>query len=142
MLLFFHFLATCKHYDGVIWPEIKDMNFCINTNTGYATRAKNLFLGFFSSKNKKESTETSSGEQVLIDVKSLTTSNHVELRKKALSVYLNSIQDSLSGPETTDDPINVIRTTFAIYLSLHNHYVYYNWQGAHWRFQETTDVSI
>ena len=138
-MLFFNFLATCKHYDGVIWPEIKDKNFCVNTNTGYATRAKNFVFGIF---GKKESTETSSGEQVLIDVKSLTTSNHIELRKKALSVYLNSIQDSLSGPETTDDPINVIRTTFAMYLSLHNHYVYYNLQGAHWRFQETTDVSI
>ena len=137
----FYFLATCKHYDGVIWPEIKDKSFCVNTNTGYATKAKNLLVGLFS-RGKKESTEASSGEQVLIDVKSLTLSDHVELRKKALSIYLNTIQDSLSGPETTDDPINVIRTTFAMYLSLHNHYVYYNRQGADWRFKETTDVSI
>ena len=137
----FYFLAICKHYDGVIWPEIKDKSFCVNTNVGLTTKAKNFVVGIFS-RGKKESTETSSGEQVLIDVKSLTLSDHVELRKKALSIYLNSVQDSLSRPETTDDPINVIRTTFAVYLSLHNHYVYYNWHEADWRFKETTDVSI
>lgn len=142
MFIILLILATCKHFDGVIWPEIKDKTFCVTTNVGLTTKAKNFVFGFFSSKGKKESSEASSDEQVLIDVKSLTSSNHAELRKKALSIYLCSVRDSLSGPETIDDPINVIRTTFAVYVSLHNHPVYYNWQEADWRFKETTDVSI
>lgn len=135
-----YFIGTIKHYDGVIWPEIKDTSFCVNANVGLTTKAKNYIVGWF--KGKKESTAASSGEQVLVDIKKLSESHHVELRKRALSIYLHGLRIILYGPEAVDNPTNIIRTIYAIYASLHNSYVYFNWHQADWRLTETTDVSI
>ena len=92
----------------------------------------------------RSQTTTSSGEHGFIDVKLLSQSNHVELRKRALSIYLNSLQDVLYGPEPMDDPINIIRTVHAMYLSLHNSFVsyryYYEQYEVDWQLKETTDV--
>ena len=132
------FIATIKHYDGVIWPEVRDNSFCVDTNVGLGTRAKNAIFGWFRSQ-----TTTSSGEQGLIDVKSFSQSDHVVLRKRALNTYLNSLQDVLCGPASMDDPINIIRTVHAMYLSLHNSFVSYVYHKQHevdWRLKETTDV--
>ena len=137
--LVFFFLATCKHYDGIIMPEIKDKSFCAG-DVGYVTRAKNAFLGFFGSKTA----EKPSREQVLIDIKSLSQSDHVKLRKKALNSYLISLHDVLYGPESIDDPVHLIRTVYALYFSLHNSHVtyrYYNEQHeVAWQLQETANV--
>ena len=133
------FLATCKHYDGVIWPEIKDKNFCADTNVGLGTRLMNTVFGLF--KNKKESTTVSSGEKILIDIKSLTESDHMDFRKKALHIYLNGLRDALFGTKSIDDPVNVIGTVYAIYLSLHNSFIHDRYEH-HWRFNETANVSI
>ena len=135
-----YFLVTIKHYDGVIWPEIVDKDFCVDANVGALSRAKNAFFGLFS----RSQTATSSGEQGLIDVKSLSQSHHIELRKRALTIYINGLQDVLYGPKSIVDPINIIRTVHAMYLSLHNSYVSYGYHGqfeSDWRLKETTDVS-
>ena len=122
-------------------PEIKDKTFCANVNVSYAAKAKNALVALF--RSKKESTEVPSDEQVLIDIKSFSHSDHVELRKKALSVYLSSLHDILYGPEPINDPINVIGTVYAVYFSLHNSYVSYFFHEHHevdWRLRETTNV--
>ena len=46
------------------------------------------------------------------------------------------------GPEPMDDPINAIRTVYAIYASLDSSYVYFNWHEEEWKLQETTNVSF
>ena len=105
------------------------------------SRAKNAFFGLFS----RSQTTTSSDEKSLIDIKSLSQSHHTELRKRALSIYLNGLQDVLYGPESIVDPINIIRTVHAMYLSLHNSYVSYFCYAQYeveWRLKETTDVSV
>ena len=135
-----HFLAKIKHYDGVIWPEIKDMNHAVDSNVGFGAKAKNAFIGMF-----KSHTTLFSSEQGLIDVTRLSQSDHVALRKNTLSIYLNGIQGYLCGPESFNDPINVVRTVHAMYLSLHNSYVTYLNYGQQYeadlRLKETTDVS-
>ena len=105
------------------------------------SRAKNALFGLFS----RSQTTISGGEQSLIDIKSLSQSDHAELRKRALSIYLNGLQDVLYGPESIVDPINIIRTVHSMYLSLHNSYVSYVYHGqleVDWRMKETTDVSV
>ena len=135
-----HFLAKIKHYDGVIWPEIQDMNHAVDSNVGFGAKARNAFIGIF----KAQATLFSS-EQGLIDVTRLSQSDHVALRKSTLSIYLNSIHGILCGPESLDDPINVVRTVHAMYLSLHNSYVTYPYYGQQYeadlKLKETTDVS-
>ena len=134
------FVATVKHYDGIIWPEIKDKSYCVDTNVGTFSKARNVVFGLFS----KSQTTTASGEQGLVDVRSLSHLDHIEFRQQALSIYLNGLQDVLYGPENIADPINTIRTVHAMYLSLHNSYVSYGYHGqfeSDWRLKETIDVS-
>ena len=137
MICVFLFLALCKHYDGVILPEIKD-NLKVNTSVAFRTRAKNKLVGIF--KTKRDTTAATSDEQSLIDVKSLSHSDHVELRKSALTFYLNGLHDVLYGPESMEDPISIVRTVHAIYSTLHNSYVFFSWHEAEWKLQGTADV--
>lgn len=130
----------CKHFDGVILPEIKDQKgFSVNANVGFGTKAKNKFFRLFKAKKEKES---SSDEQALIDIKSLPRTHHVELRKNALAIYLSSLWDTLCGPESMDDPVNVVRTVHAIYATLDNSSVLFSCNEIDWRLPETTDVSL
>ena len=92
------------------------------------------------SRSKKEST-ISSSEKVLVDVKSLSHSDHIDLRKKALHIYLHGLFDALCGRKSIDDPKDIIRTVNAIYWSLHNSFMH-GWREHQWRFKETTNVSI
>ena len=97
-------------------------------------------MGWFS-KSKKESEAISGSDKFLVDIKSFSSVDHMLLRKKGLSIYLSSLIDIFCGLQFMNDPINVVRTFYAIYMSLHDSYVY----GSHetyWRFNETTDVSI
>ena len=134
-----YLLAKIKHYDGVIWPEIRDMNYAIDSNVGFKEKAKSFF-GIF-----KNQTTLFSSEQGLIDVTKLSQSDHVALRKNTLSIYLNGLQGILCGPESVSDPINIVRTVHAMYSSLHNSYVTYPYYGQQYeddvRLKETTDVS-
>ena len=122
-------------------PEIKDKH--LNTNVGRGAKAKakakKTFAAIF--KIKKESSALFSDEQGLIDVKLLSHSQHVELRKSALTFYLNNLYDVLYGTKSMEDPINIVQTVYAIYATLHNSYVHFHWNETDWRFQEIVDVS-
>lgn len=142
------------HYDGIIWPEIKDNNTSANASVGYGQRAIKALFGFFigkkesTSDSKKENTaaysvgrsESTSDYQTLIDVKSLSILSHAEYRKKAITIYLNFFRDILYGPEPLNTPISIIRNVYAIYASLDSSYVYYDQQEDSWKFKETTEV--
>ena len=121
-------------------PEIKDKSFC-TSDISFATRAKNVVMNFLGSKT----TEKPSSEQVLVDIKSLSHSEHVKLRKKALNSYLSSLHDVLYGAESIDDPVYLIRTVYALYFSLHNSYVTYHYnylqREVAWQLKETANVS-
>ena len=140
--LFVWFSAICKHYDGVILPEVKDhKRFNVNANVGFGTKAKNKFFRLFKARKEKESSAPSSEEQGLTDYKLLSHSHHVELRKNALTTYLGSLWDTLYGPESMGDPVNVVRTVHAIYATLDDSCVFFNWNQMDWKLSETTDVS-
>ena len=99
------------------------------------------FIGLFKARKEKESSASSSEEQGLTDYKLLSHSHHVELRKNALTTYLDSLWDTLYGPESMDDPVNVVRTVHAIYATLDDSCVFFNWNQMDWKLSETTDVS-
>ena len=129
-------------------PEINNKNLKVNTNVRRGAKAMKKLAGFF--RSTKGNTASSSDEQGFIDVKSLSHQNHAELRKSALTFYLNGLCDILCGPKTMEDPISIVKTVFAIYAVLHDSYVFFNWSEAFnwheavsdWRFQETVDVSF
>ena len=117
----FCFSAICKRYDGVILPEIKDpKRFSGNTNVDSGAKARSKFFGL---------------------IKPKSSSDHIELRKNALTFYLNSWCNILCGPESMDDPVNVVQTVHAIYTTLDDSSVICNWNEMDWTFPETTDVS-
>ena len=128
----FCFSAIYKHYDGVILPEIKDQKrFSVNANFGLGAIVKSKFLGLI----KPKSSTPSSDEQLL------SNSHHIELRKNALTFYLNSWCNILCGPESMDDPVNVVQTVHAIFTTLNDSSVICNWSEMDFRLPETTDVS-
>lgn len=116
-------------------PEIKDKS--LSVNVGRGAKAKKKLAAFFGIKK-----ESSSDEQGFIDVKSLSHSQHVELRKSALTFYLNGLCGILHGPESMEDPVGIVKTVFAIYATLYNSFVFFKWDETSWRFQETAEVSF
>ena len=123
-------------------PEVQDKSHNVNTNVGLGAKAKakKKLAALF--RTKKESTTSSSDEQGFVDVKSLSHSHHVELRKSALTFYLNSLCDILYGAEAVENPISIVQTVYAIYTTLHNSFVYFNWHETDWKFQEITEVNF
>jgi len=72
----------------------------------------------------------------------LSQSDHEKVRIKALNFYLNGLSRILCGPGSIDHPIDVIRTIYAIYVSLSNSCVYYDDHEDYWRCKTTAEVSI
>lgn len=135
------FLATCKHYDGIIWPEIFDKTAASDSaNVGLRAKAMNVVYGLFG--YKKENTSIPSSEQAIIDIKTLSLSNHIQARINALKIYLSSLHNILHGVKSVNDPIDVIRTVYAIYKSLDDSCVYFDEKEIYWRFKEIAQVSI
>jgi len=125
-------LAVCKHYDGIIWPEIHD-----STALGIVTKPRKWnFFGLF--KSRKDTVMF--GSEQFVDIKSLSQSDHVNLRKMALAFYLNGFQDILCGIARIDDPVQVVRIVYGMFASLDNGYVYYDNHETDWKFEETAEV--
>ena len=82
-----------------------------------------------------------SDEQTFVDVKSITETEHIELRNEALNLYFNDLYSVLYGIEPISDPISIIKQVYAIYASLNNSFHYYDNHEAAWKFEELTEVN-
>ena len=113
------FTVTYQRYDGILWPEIIDTG-------GYFTQLKNAVFG------RKDTS--------IINVQHLNDSEHKEYRNKTLKMYLNILSNIPAG-NCRSDPVQFVRTVVAIFLSVHNCYLCYDYNEHSWNMGvETSDV--
>ena len=133
-LLCDNFSGVYKHYDGIICPEIFN-------HSALGINPKPKKAGWFSFLRGKKENTASSGEQKF-DIKLLFESDHVELRKIALKLYLIGLQNVFYGLGSIDESVDIVRQVFAIYASLNSSYVFCDYCERSWKFDETKEVCM
>ena len=127
--------ATYQRFDGILLPEhiIKPQK--VPENSGNTI---------------KEAPTTCNGVKLSsfnYKTEDLSLANHKELRKKGLSMHLQSMHNALAGTESLEDPIHCVEMICATYFSLHKYFLYFKIEHGYfgcqeWKFPETTKVHI
>jgi len=123
-----HFIATYQRYDGILWPELVD--------TGGIT-VPFIKINLF---GRQETSDSAKYKENFINVKDFSLREHKQYRKDTLMKYLN-VLSNFAVRNFSGDPVQFVRTVVAIYLSVHNCYLYYDDQEKTWNFgTETSEV--
>jgi len=109
--VYYCFLGYYKKCDGIILPEHTDSSFKRKANS-----------------NRNSSADTCNGVKLSsfnYNTQDLSHSNHVELKKNALLMHLESLHAILSGVTVMEDAVDCIESVCSTFLSLHKNYLCY-----------------